>query len=82
MSTSVTFASFLAAVSTFFVGALISRLGDTDYIIRVPVAYLIISMLGFLFAAVFYMNGVNLIKYQRERAKYCNNFATTIMEYF
>lgn len=49
-------ASFLGTVTLFFAGILISRLQSFDKSLKMPILYLVVATLGFIFSAVIYAN--------------------------
>jgi hypothetical protein len=61
VQTDVAFSAFMAAVATFFAGLLITRFESFDIAIKVPVAYLIVSMFSFLFSCLILGNSASEI---------------------
>lgn len=85
-STAVTFCSFMAATSTFFVSILMGYLGDGTGIglsLKVPVTLLIISMVEFLFSAILYMESMGSLTWSNS-ARYVrlSETAAVLSEYF
>lgn len=70
ISTDVTLISFLTVVPVFFIGSLISNFNSYGFYIKIPISFLIISTLGFLFAALILANtGQKLIDEKFEEAE-------------
>ncbi|MBI4162384.1 MAG: hypothetical protein HY513_01765 [Candidatus Aenigmarchaeota archaeon] len=57
LQTYVGFTSFMTVVTTFFTGLLLTQIKNYDISIKVPIAFLLISMFGFLYATLIYTNG-------------------------
>lgn len=67
VQTYVSFTSFMTGVTVFFTGLLLTSYDDYDLTIRVPIAFLIISIFGFLYATLIYTGTAEEITNERER---------------
>ncbi|MFA6511858.1 MAG: hypothetical protein WCV86_01890 [Patescibacteria group bacterium] len=56
VQTNVSFTSFMTAVTVFFTGLLLTSFQNFDQTVRVPIAFLIVSIFGFLFSTLIYTN--------------------------
>ena len=54
--TNVSFTSFMTAVVVFFTGLLIASFNQFDISIKIPIAFLIISIFGFLYSTLIFAN--------------------------
>ncbi len=56
IQTDVSLISFLAVISVFFLGSLLTQFNSYDTFIKIPISFLIISTFGFIFAALILSN--------------------------
>lgn len=56
VQTNVAFTAFMTAVVVFFAGLLITRFESYELSIKVPIAFLIVSIFGFLYSTVVFAN--------------------------
>ncbi len=66
LQTYVGFTSFMTAVGIFFAGLLLSSFHNYDDTVKVPIAYLIISIFGFLYSSLIYASGSQEAALKRE----------------
>lgn len=66
VQTYVNFTTFMTAVVVFFVGLLLASFKNFDISIKVPIAYLIISIFGFLYSTLIYTGAATEITHKRE----------------
>jgi hypothetical protein len=82
VGTGVSLASFMSAVTIFFVGLLITRFESFDDSIRIPILFLIISTFGFLYSALIYSNSTGeLIRLKRKRFQKDMHYGDVMSEY-
>ena len=82
VQTYVGFTSFMTAVVVFFVGLLLASFKNYDPSIKVPIAYLIISIFGFLYATLIYTGIAAEISNKREQHfKHSMQLGDVISEY-
>lgn len=67
LQTYVSFTSFMTAVCVFFVGFLLSSFHSFDISIKVPVAFLIISLFSFLYSTLIYTSSAAEVSLQNHR---------------
>ncbi len=56
IQTGVMFTAFMTAVTSFFLGLLLTRIEVISMTIKIPILFLIISTFGFLFSTIIYAN--------------------------
>ncbi len=56
VGTNVSFTSFMTAVVVFFTGLLITSFNSYDISLKIPIAFLIISIFGFLYSTLIFAN--------------------------
>ena len=56
VQTNVNLTAFMTGVVTFFVGFLLTSFHDYDISIKIPIAFLIIAIFGFLYSTLIYAN--------------------------
>jgi len=83
IQTDVSLISFLAVISVFFLGSLLSKFDSYDAVIKIPISFLMISTFGFLFSALILSNTVSeIIKENSEKVKKYILYGYIISEYF
>ncbi|MEM5804316.1 MAG: hypothetical protein QXU82_00470 [Candidatus Aenigmatarchaeota archaeon] len=79
---SVSFTSFMTAVSMFFVGLILTRYETFEATIRIPVLFLIVSTFGFLYSTLVYSNASDPItRMDRKRTREYMFIGDVISEY-
>ena len=82
ISTDVTLLSFMAAVSIFFNGLLLTKFDSYNLFIKIPISYLIISTLAFLFSSLILANtGQKIIDEKFEKAEKYMLYGYVVSEY-
>jgi len=82
ISTDVTLLSFMTAVCMFFNGLLLTKFDSFDLFIKIPISFLIISTLGFLFSSIMLANASSLVlKEKFEKAEWQILWGLVISEY-
>ena len=83
IQTGVMFTAFMTAVSSFFMGLLLTRIDSIDITIKVPILFLVISTFGFLFSTIIYSNASGEItRLDSTRARKYMLIGNVISEYF
>ncbi|MCW1296924.1 MAG: hypothetical protein OH319_04555 [Candidatus Parvarchaeota archaeon] len=78
----VSFTSIMTIISTFFAGLILTKYDSFDISIRVPVLFLIISVLGFTFSTLIFTNLSGEISRFRRHFKDYIVFGNILSEYF
>ncbi|MFA6353431.1 MAG: hypothetical protein WCW93_00645 [Candidatus Paceibacterota bacterium] len=83
VQTGVSLTSFMTAVTSFFLGLLITRIADMNITIKIPILFLIISTFGFLFSSIIYSNASGEItRLNGNKAKNYMLIGNVLSEYF
>ena len=83
IQTGVSFTAFMTAVASFFMGLLITRIDSIDITIKVPILFLIISTVGFLYSTIVYSNASGEItRLDSNKAKDYMLIGNVLSEYF
>src|SRR5579884_2628082 len=78
----VTFSSFMSAVTLFFTGLLVAQFRTFDITIKIPLLFLIISTLSFIFSASIYSNaGVEVTAHRFQSVHKYLSYANNILEF-
>lgn len=82
IQTSVSFTAFMTAVTSFFLGLLITRLGGINLTIKIPILFLIVSTFGFLYSTIIYSNASGEItRLNNKKAKSYMLIGNVLSEY-
>jgi len=83
IQTYVSFTSFMTVVTTFFAGLLLSQINNYAISIKIPIAFLVVSIFGFLYSTLIYTTGADEISNNRlKNAKKSLLIGDIISEYF
>ena len=82
VQTSVSFTSFMTAVTLFFVGLLITQFKVFDPSINIPILFLIISTFGFLYSTLIFANASGKIaRFSKKDIRKDLNLGNALSEY-
>lgn len=79
---SVSFTTFMTAMTMFFIGLLLTQFGTFNPTVRIPVLFLVISTFGFLYSTLIYANASGEIaRFEGRRAKSHMFIGNVLSEY-
>lgn len=82
LQTDVTLMSFLSVLSIFFLGALLPEFDSFSYTVRIPISFLILSTLSFIFSALILANAFTpLVENDEEKLKKHIDYGYAVSEY-
>lgn len=81
ISAGVSFSSIFTALTTFFTGLIITNYSSFNVTIRIPILFLVISTLGFLYSTMIYANATGFLNGSIDKIKRTILLGDIISEY-